>query len=382
MATHELARVPRMTGGAGARRAIIDRAAELVPSGASVLLVADPGLRSLGLIDEIAGILRSGGLTVAEFTDIKSDPTLQQTDVAARLAREIGAGLVVALGGGSALDLGKAAAASAGADAPVERYALCAAPLPARKVKTIVVPTTSGTGSETTRTAILSGADGAKLWFWGEELKPDEVVLDPELTVSLPAGLTAATGLDALVHAVEAATNRNAHPANDLYAHEAIRLVARHLETAVRSPGDIPAREGLQRAAALAGIAIDNCGTAMAHAIGHALASLRPIHHGRAVGVAMLASLPWVVEGHEDVFARIAAAMGAEPTARGFIAAYRALMVSAGLSPSLGPEFDGVTPEMLAAQMARPENLPMIRSTRRDAAEADLLGLARATLAA
>ena len=74
--------------------------------------------------------------------------------------------------------------------------------------------------------------------------------------------------------------------------------------------------------------------------------------------------------------------MGAEPSAQGFIAAYRALMVGAGLSSSLGPEFDGVTPEMLADQMARPENLPMIRSTRRDAAEADLLGLARATLAA
>ena len=139
---------------------------------------------------------------------------------------------MVALGGGSALDLGKAVAAIAGADAPAQTYALCAAPLPAARLKTICVPTTSGTGSETTRTAILSGPDGAKLWFWGDELKTDHAVLDPELTVSLPAGLTAATGIDALVHAVEAATNRNAHAANDLYAHEAIRLVSRHLDDA------------------------------------------------------------------------------------------------------------------------------------------------------
>lgn len=382
MASYQLARVPRITVGAGARHGLADLASGLVPAGAAVLLVADPGLEALGLVEEAAGTLRRGGFTVAVFTDIKSDPTLAQADAAAALARSAGASLLVALGGGSALDLGKAVAAVAGAEAPAARYALCAAPLPTARLRTVVLPTTSGTGSETTRTAILSGADGAKLWFWGEELKPDEVVLDPELTVSLPAGLTAATGLDALVHAVEAATNRNANPANDSYAHEAIRLVARHLETAVRTPGDLAAREALQRAAALAGVAIDNAGTAIAHTIGHALASLRPIHHGRAVGVAMLASLPWVVEGDRDAFARCAAAMGAEASAEGFVAAYRALMERAGLAPTLGPAFDGVTPEVLAAQMARPENMPMVRSTRREAADADLLGLARATLAA
>ena len=382
MASYQLARVPRITVGAGARQGLADLASGLVPAGSTALLVADPGLSDLGLVDEAAGILRRGGFTVETFTDIKSDPTLAQADAAAALARTSGAALLVALGGGSALDLGKAVAAAAGAEAPVARYALCAAPLPTARLRTIVLPTTSGTGSETTRTAILSGGDGAKLWFWGEELKPDEVVLDPELTVSLPAGLTAATGLDALVHAVEAATNRNANPANDATAHEAIRLVARHLETAVRAPGDLAAREALQRAAALAGIAIDNAGTAIAHTIGHALASLRPIHHGRAVGVAMLASLPWVVEGDPEAFARCAAAMGADASAQGFIAAYRDLMERAGLAPTLGRGFDGVTPEMLAAQMARPENMPMVRSTRREAGDADLLGLARATLAA
>ena len=382
MASYQLARVPRITVGAGARQGLADLASGLVPAGSTALLVADPGLSDLGLADEAAGTLRRGGFAVETFTDIKSDPTLAQADAAAALARASGAALLVALGGGSALDLGKAVAAAAGAEAPIAHYALCAAPLPVARLRTIVLPTTSGTGSETTRTAILSGSDGAKLWFWGEELKPDEVVLDPELTVSLPAGLTAATGLDALVHAVEAATNRNANPANDAYAHEAIRLVARNLETAVRNPGDLAAREALQRAAALAGIAIDNAGTAIAHTIGHALASLHPIHHGRAVGVAMLASLPWVVEGAPDAFARCAAAMGAEASAQGFVAAYRALMERAGLAPTLGASFDGVTPEMLAAQMARPENMPMVRSTRREAGDADLLGLARATLAA
>ncbi len=380
MAVHQLARVPRTTIGAGARRDLPALASSLVPPGAHVLLCADPGLQSTGMVDEVAGLLRSGGFDVSVFSDIKSDPTVAQADAAADLAREAGAELLVALGGGSALDLGKAVAAIAGAPAPAATYALCAEPLPRNRLKTICMPTTSGTGSETTRTAILSGADHAKLWYWGEELKTDEALLDPELTVSLPAGLTAATGIDALVHAVEAATNRNAHAANTMYAHEAIRLVARHLETAVNEPGNIPAREGLQRAAALAGTAIDNCGTAIAHNIGHALASLRPLHHGRAVGIAMLASLPWNVEGNEVAFGACAAAMGARPTAAGFIDAYENLVRRSGMTVSLAEEFAGVGVEMLAAQMGRPENVAMLRSNAREASEEDLLNLAHATL--
>ena len=382
MTVHQMARVPRITSGPGARRELASLASGLVAAGAPVLLVADPGLESTGMIDEVSGLLRQGGFAVTIFTDIKSDPSEAQADAAAQLARDTGAELLVALGGGSALDLGKAVACVAGSSEPAAYYALCANPLPTARLKTIVLPTTSGTGSETTRTAILSGEDHAKRWFWGEELKPDEVLLDPELTVSLPAVLTAATGIDALVHAVEAATNRNAHPANDLYAHEAIRLVARYLETAVTTPTDLAAREGLQRAAALAGTAIDNCGTAIAHNIGHALASLRPLHHGRAVGIAMLAALPWTVQGAEEAFAGCAAAMGAKPSAQGFMVAYERLVRRVGLDLSLAAEFVGVTPEGLAAQMARPENIAMIRSTRREAGDADLLHLARAVLAA
>ena len=382
MMVHQLARVPRITLGAGARRGIADLAAGLVPAGSSVLLAADPGLAPTGMIDEMEALLRTGGFAVAVFTDIKSDPSVVQADAAAALARDTGARLLVALGGGSALDLGKAVACAAGADASAAHYALCLNPLPATRLKTICVPTTAGTGSETTRTAILSGSDGAKRWLWGEELKPDEVLLDPELTLSLPPALTAATGLDALVHAVEAATNRNAFPANDLYAHEAIRLVARHLEVAVAEPGNLQARAGLQRAAALAGTAIDNCGTAVAHNIGHALASLAPIHHGRAVAIAMLASLPWNVEGSEEAFAGCGAAMGVEASARGFIAAYETLCRRVGVELALGQGFERVTPEMLAEQMGRPENAAMARSNRRETSDADRLKLARAVLAA
>jgi alcohol dehydrogenase len=375
MSVYELARTPRITAGLGARAQI----ATLVGARGHALLVADPGLKATGLVEEIAGGLRRRGLAMTIFDAFQSDPTIEQADAAAALARSEKSSVVVCLGGGSALDLGKAVAALALAPESAAHYQLFANPLPSRGLRKICVPTTSGTGSETTRTAILTRDDHAKVWLWGDEIKADEVVLDPELTISLPPALTAATGIDALVHAVEAATNRNANPAAGLYAHEAIRLVARHLVVAVESPGNLEARSGLQWAAAFAGIAIDNCGTAIAHALGHAMGSLRPIHHGRAVGVAMLASLPWNVENNE-AFAACAADMGAEPTARGFITAYERLLRASGVKLSLAEEFAGVTAHELAAQTARPENAAMRDANARTPTEADLLKLAEAVL--
>lgn len=371
-----------MTIGSGARRQIGPVATALVPEKGHALLVVDPGLAEMAVTREVVDSLEASGFAVEVWSDIKSDPTIRQADAAAVAARRCGAGLVVALGGGSALDLGKAVAAIAGSDASAEIYALGAVPLPADRLKTICVPTTSGTGSETTRIAILSRDDGTKLWFWGEALRADHAVLDPELTVSLPPHLTAATGLDALVHAIEASTNRNANAGNDLYALEAIRLVATHLETAVKDPTDIVAREGLQRAAALAGTAIDNGGTAIAHAIGHAMASLRPMHHGRAVAIAMLATATWVAaEDSEGRFAACALAMGGVPSPRGFADAYRSLVGRVGLRIGMREDFGGIDAKTLADQFVRPENMAMIQSTRREPTVAELAQIAEDVLA-
>ncbi|HLH49046.1 MAG TPA: iron-containing alcohol dehydrogenase [Roseiarcus sp.] len=377
MSVYELARIPRVTAGIGAREKIGALAAgENKPH---ALLIADPGLKATGLIDETAAQLRKAGAALTVFDSFQSDPTVAQADAAAEIARREKASVVVCLGGGSALDLGKAVAAIARGSHSAGDYALAAHPLPARGLKKVCAPTTAGTGSETTRTAILTRDDHAKVWLWGDEIKADEVVLDPELTASLPAPLTAATGIDALVHAVEAATNRNANPAAGLFAHQAIRLVGRHLLGAIENPRDLAAREALQWAAAYGGIAIDNCGTAIAHALGHAMGSLRPIHHGRAVGIAMLASLPWNIEAN-DAFAACAADLGGEPSSAGFIAAYEKLLRATGMKLSLAEEFAGVSPAELAEQTARPENSAMRASNKRESSQADLLKLAKAVL--
>jgi alcohol dehydrogenase len=368
-----LDRIPRISQAAGAIETIGTTLAGLTGPGAAILIAVDPGLRATGVAETVTASLHAAGLGAVLFEDIKSDPTMAQVDAAVTLARREGAVAVVAIGGGSAMDVGKSIAAIAGAAAPASHYGLCARPFPAGRLISVCVPTTSGTGAETTRTAVLAAADGSKIWLWGDEMKPDLVLLDPVLTVGLPPHLTAATGIDALVHAIEASTNANANALNDLYCHEAIRLVVQHLPRAVETPGDVAARAGLQWAACLAGIGIDNCGTAIAHNIGHALASLRPIHHGRAVGLALRATLPWNIDGDTGRFAAIAAAMGEAGGARALPAAYERLLRRVGLKLSLAGEgHDGITASQLAAQMARPENEAMRRSNRRPVGDADL----------
>jgi alcohol dehydrogenase class IV len=380
MNRYELAATPHITAGVGAREALGALAASTAGTKGKVLLVADPGLAATGMVEEVRAAIEKSLPVAAVFREFAGDPTIGQTDAAARLAREAQASAVVALGGGSALDLGKAAAAIAGDDRSALDYELCKRDFPQARLPAICVPTTSGTGSETTRTAVLTRDDHAKTWLWGDAVKAAKVVLDPELTFTLPPAVTAATGIDALVHAVEAATNRNATPANNLYAHEAIKLVSAHLERAVSHPSDSVAREALQRAAMLAGIAIDNAGTAIAHNMGHAMGSLRKIHHGRAVGLAMLASLPWNIEADDGRFAACATAMGEEASAKAFISAYERLLRGSGVEISLGHEFEGVSPAELARQMARPENASMRASNARPTSDSDLLRLAERVL--
>ena len=384
MSTIELARVPEISQGPGSLAAMGAALKVRLPAGSAVLLVADPGLRAGGAIEAAGAALTQAGLGLVEFSDLKSDPTMAQVDAATAIARRERVAAVVALGGGSAMDVGKSIAAIAGGAAGAAHYGLCANPFPATRLLSVCVPTTSGTGSEATRTAVLAAPDGAKVWLWGDELKPALIVLDPALTTGLPAALTAATGIDALVHAIEASTNANANEANDLYCHRAIVLVVRHLTRAIAAPGDLAARAGLQWAATLAGIGIDNCGTAIAHNIGHALASLRPVHHGRAVGLALRATLNWnAAEDPAGRFAAAAAAMGEAPDARHLPVAFERLLREAGVKVSLAGEgHDHVTPAALAAQMARPENAAMRLSNRRPVGDADLLDFATAVLAA
>ncbi len=367
----QIDRVPRITQEPGALARIGKAATRLAGPGATVLLVADPGLKPLGITGRAEEELRKSGLAPVTFDGFEPEPAALAADYAATMALWHKAKAVVAVGGGSAMDVGKAAACIAAGDFCAAEYALKARPFPPKPLARICVPTTSGTGSETTRFSVLTGDDGVKSWLWGDELKPDEAILDPELTLGLPPDLTAATAMDALVHAIEAATSNRASPLVDLFAHEAIRLVVRHLGRALERPEDLEARAGLQRAATLAGIAIDNAGTTIGHAMGHALGTLCLVHHGRAVALATLATLDWFASDDPDGrFAAVAAAMGEADGAAALPAAFERLVRSSGVEVAL--EAPGVSVDDFVARMLAPENLPMVRCCRRVPEEADL----------
>jgi len=375
MTSFTLSSVPEIRFGAGRIDDLAAVVEALAGRGATVLLVADPALKDIGITGRAVDLLDKAGMATVLHDDFAGEPSVSNIDAAAAVARRGNAKAVIGLGGGSALDTAKLAACCAVSGEPASAYALCATPLPKHRLPIIAVPTTAGTGSEVTRVSVYADAKKTKVWAWGEELKPDVAILDPELTLALPQAVTAGTGLDALVHAIEAATNKQANPGNDLYCLEAIRLIAENLERAVTQPGDVAARGALLLAACYGGIGIDNCGTALAHNISHAVANLAAIPHGRATGLAMLATIGWVAEGNREGFSRVAQAMGTSDPVSG----YERVVRASGIA--VAPGLAGVSPEALAAHMAAPANAPMRKSTLRYPKDDELVMLAGRLLA-
>ncbi len=347
---------------------------------AKVLLVADAALVELGLAAPLQRRLEDSGAVTGLYADIAGEPKAAQIDAAAEAARRLGADVVVALGGGSALDIGKVAAAIAPAPENAMHYALAAHPLPGRGLPAICLPTTAGTGSELSATNIFANTAGKKLWIWGQETKPRRVILDPELTLTLPPRLTAWTGLDAFVHALEACTNRYANPGNSMTCHKALTLIAGALETAVKEPGNLKARGDLLLGSAFAGIGIDNCGTAVAHNISHALAGLAPVHHGLATALGLEATLAWSVENDDGRFAAAARACGLT-SARELAGWYSDFVTRCGVDRRLPEAFKSFDTATLAAEMRAPENQPMRAATAREVTEDDIERFAGAIMA-
>ncbi|MCQ4632768.1 iron-containing alcohol dehydrogenase [Shinella sp. CPCC 100929] len=368
--------VPDIRFGDGAHDTIAASARAL--GAEKVLVVIDGFLANSGLGERLAAQFAAEGVAADFYSDFAGEPKLAHVQAATAAAR--GKDLVVGLGGGSALDIAKIAACAAAASEDPMHYALAANPLPKAPLKKIMVPTTAGTGSETSATTIFAGPQGKKLWIWGPETKADLVLLDPALTVTLPANLTAWCGLDAFVHAFEAATNRNAHAGAALYAHAALGLLTEALETAVKNPADIEARGKVLLGSCYAGVAIDNCGTAIAHNISHALAGLAPVHHGLATALGFEATLAWLVEADTADLAAAARACGLSDAAMlpGFVGD---LMDRCGIVRALPKAFADFTTADLAREMRAPENQPMRRSTVREISDADIETFAAAMMA-
>ena len=298
------------------------------------------------------------------------EPNLDTVDrLAARLPLDA---TIVAIGGGSVLDTVKLAAAAATMDASVKTF-IDGAAEPENRLTVVAVPTTAGTGSEVTRSAVVSDR-GRKTWAWGDQLRPDIALLDPRLTISCPPGLTTGAGVDALVHAIEAATGQATTMEIRPIAAEAVDLIFEHLPSATRDGDDVEARTAMQRAATLAGIAIDQCNTGLAHAIGHALSTRHRVPHGISVGIGLRATIEWSMAADPSRYDPVAKPLTGFPDR--FDALFDAIGFPALAARFLPAERD---PQHLTDVITAIENLPMCRNNSRVPTEVDVLDLAAAT---
>ena len=257
-----------------------------------VLLITDPGLVQAGVAQQVVEMLKQAAVEVEIFDAVEPDPSIQVATKAAEMAKNVKANVLIALGGGSAIDTAKSAALLVTNGGYLKDYAgvnKVVKPI----LPLIAVPTTAGTGSEVTIFAVMSDPENQEKFTISSALiAPAVAVLDPLLTLKLPPSVTAFTGMDALTHAIEAFTSSIAQPATDALALSAIKLVLKHLPVAVGRGDNIMARDGMLQASLLAGIAFNNAFLGLAHAIASPLGGHFHVPHGLANAV----MLPYVME--------------------------------------------------------------------------------------
>jgi alcohol dehydrogenase len=338
MATFAFSIPTQIQFGAGAALQAGSTAQELLGSARAareaVLVVIDPGVTNAAWLGGILGSLSESGLKYECFEEVKPNPRDEDAYKAAALIKEKGYGVVLAIGGGSAMDAAKTAALVAVHGGKASDYAGWGK-VPGSVLPVIAIPTTAGSGSEVTSWAVITDSSThAKLAIGDRKLAPAAALVDPTLMVSLPAGLTATTGMDALTHAIEAYIGGLSSPLNDALALEAIRLVARNLKKAVEDGSDLAAREGMALASTLGGIAINNADVAGVHCMSEALGGMYDAPHGLLNAILLPYFMEFWEAGCAERFAHIAEAFGAAPEPQEAVACVSRLSRSLDL-PSL-----------------------------------------------
>jgi alcohol dehydrogenase class IV len=277
--------------GWGALQRLPEEVSKYAPS--TILVVTDPVLVSIGIAERVVAPLRDAGYRVEIYQDVPPEPPLAAGERIVSYIRGGKFDLVIGLGGGSALDLAKLAAVMAKHEGAVKDYLNLTGTktITSSGLPKILIPTTAGTGSEVTNITVLS-LEHTKDVIAHDGLLADAVIVDPELTVTVPPRVTAATGVDALTHAVEAYVSVNASPTSDALALHAIRLIGRSLRKAVVDGKDVDARTDLGIASYMAGLAFFNAGVAGVHALAYPLGGQFHIAHGDSNAVL----LPYVMQ--------------------------------------------------------------------------------------
>ena len=317
---------PRVLSGAGISTSLPSQ----LPPG-PVLFVTDAGVRGLALADPALEALAAAGHGVTVFDAVEADPSAATVEAAVAAGRAAACASVVGFGGGSPMDVAKLAAYLIGSGDRLDAiYGVNQAH--GKRLPLVLVPTTAGTGSEATAISIVTVGLSEKKGVVAAALVADVALLDPGLTLGLPAHVTAATGIDAMVHAIEAYTSaRLKNPISDALAREALRMLGANLLKACKTPTDIGARSAMLLGSHLAGVAFSNAPVGGVHALAYPLGGHFHVPHGASNALMLRQVLRHNLSGASHLYAELAGLLGAGPTADAFIAALEKLMLGTGL---------------------------------------------------
>jgi alcohol dehydrogenase class IV len=276
------------------------------------LIVTDRGLVRTGIPDQVASLLEAAGVAHTTFDGVEPDPRLAVVDSCLDAARAMDCDGLIGVGGGSAMDIAKVTSIILTNAGPAADYVgIDRIPVPG--VPKVLIPTTAGTGSEVSPIAILSDSQAhLKKGIVSSRLYADLALVDPALTASLPPHITAYTGIDALTHAIEAYTNRYAHPLIDTLALKAIALIGENLPLAVARGDNAEARTNMAMASTLGGMCLGPVNTAAVHALAYPLGGLYNIPHGIANSLLLPHVMRYNLIGSMSGYGQIAAALGCQ----------------------------------------------------------------------
>ena len=257
-----------------------------------VLIVTDKGVVAADLLNDIKSNLENNDMEYAIFDQVEHDPSIESIKACLDFSNQQNCDLIIAVGGGSSIDVGKTVAMLRGCGGNINDY-FGLDKVPRRGLPTIAIPTTAGTGSEVTPVAVISvKQENKKIGIQSPFMIPDVAIVDPLMTLTCPSKVTAATGMDAFTHAIEAYLSINNSAITDMFALEAIRLISSNIRSVVAKGENIKARTSMCQGSLYAGIAFSNAGTAAVHAIAMTIGGVYNIPHG--VANAML--LPYVMK--------------------------------------------------------------------------------------
>lgn len=301
---------------------------------ARVFIVTGPHISQTDGFSKVRKIAQTGRELLV-YSETKGDPSIEQVTEMVEQARAFGADAVIGMGGGSPVDASKVVAASLTNDGPVESM-VGTDLVQKRGAPLFVIPTTAGTGSEVTNISILTDTkEQMKKAVVSNQILPHAALLVPELTVTMPPRITAATGLDAFCHATEAYLSVKKNPYSDAMALKALGLIFRWLEKAVHEPGNLEAREGMLLASFFAGLAFTNASVTAIHAFAYPLGARHHVPHGMANALMLGPVLNHNLAGSEERFADLAEAFCGVRDAAWFVPAAQELKKKTGLPMTL-----------------------------------------------